>query len=116
MSELLFKTVKFPQDIMVVGLEGILDGYTQSDFDMNIKKFLDEGIYRFVFDLSKISAISSSGIGAFIKVASLCKENYGDVIIVQAQPNVIETLHLFGLPNYIQMLNNVNDAVKILSK
>lgn len=101
-------------DNAVVGLEGILDSNTENQFNEAITKMQYEGIHRFVFDLSKLNIITSSGIGSFIKIGNSCRENYGDLIIVQPQPAVQEALQVFGLFNFIRTADNVNNAVKAL--
>ncbi|MEW6027173.1 MAG: STAS domain-containing protein [Planctomycetota bacterium] len=115
MTDLVVKTMKMHDDITIIGLEGILDNNTENEFGDAIKKIQDDGCHRFVFDLSRLNIITSSGIGAFIKIANSCRENYGNVVIVQPQPSVKEALQIFGLFNFIQLADNVNDAVKVLS-
>lgn len=115
MTDLVVKTMKMPDDIAVIGLEGILDNNTENEFAETIKKIQDDGINHFVFDLSKLNIITSSGIGSFIKIANSCRENYGNIIIVQPQPAVREALQIFGLFNFIRTADDVNSAVKIFS-
>ncbi|MDI6733579.1 MAG: STAS domain-containing protein [Planctomycetota bacterium] len=114
MGDLVIKKLTLPEEIVIIGVEGILDNNTQDEFDDVIKKIQDEGIYRFVFDLSELKHITSSGIGSFVKIANLCKENYGDVVIVQPHPVVKEALTLFGLFNIVLSAADVNAAVKLL--
>jgi anti-anti-sigma factor len=114
MADLVIKTMKMPDDIVAVGPEGVLDSNTEKDFVDTIKKLQDDGICNFIFDLSKLNAITSSGIGSFIKIATSCKENYGNIVIVQPQPSVKEALKMFGLFTFVQMADNVASAVKII--
>ena len=115
MTDLVVKTMKMPDDIAVIGLEGNLDNNTEDEFGEAITKMQDDGIHRFVFDLSRLNIITSSGIGSFIKIANSCRENYGNIVIVQPQPAVKEALQIFGLFNFIQTADNVTNAVKTLS-
>jgi len=116
MSDLQVKIMKMPDDISLVGLEGELDSNTEYEFYDTVKKIQDDGIHNFVVDLSRLNMITSSGIGSFIKIANSCRENYGNIVIVQPQPNVREALEVFGLFNFIQTADNVTDAVKKLSE
>src|SRR3989339_130294 len=114
MSDLVIKTMKMPDDVVIVGLEGVLDSNTEDELADAIKKTQDEGIHFFVFELSRLNTITSSGIGSFIKIANSCRENYGNIVIVQPQPAVKEALQIFGLFNFIRTADNVTDAVRII--
>jgi anti-anti-sigma factor len=114
MTDLIIKTMKMPDDIVIIGLSGVLDSNTETNLIESIRKIQDEGISNFVFDLSNMNAITSSGIGAFIKIANSCRDNYGNIAIVQPQPAVKEALDLFGLFNFIKAADDVNNAVKLL--
>lgn len=115
MTDLVIKTMKLSDEIMLIGIEGILDNNTQNEFEESVRTIQDDSIYRLIFDLSRLSIITSSGIGAFIKIANSCRENYGNIIIVQPQAAVQEALKLFGLFNFIQLADNINEAIKTLS-
>lgn len=114
MADLTIKTMKTPDDIVIVGLNGSLDTNTENDLMDSIKKIQDEGVSNFVFDLSNLNTITSSGIGSFIKIANSCRDSYGNIVIVQPQSAVKEALELFGLFNFIKTADNVNNAVKLL--
>jgi anti-anti-sigma factor len=114
MTDMVIKTMQMPNDIVIIGLEGILDHTTEDELGDAITKIQDDGIHRFVFDLSRLNVITSSGIGSFIKIANSCRGNYGNIIIVQPQPAVREALQLFGLFTLVQTADNVTNAVKIL--
>jgi len=116
MPDIVVKIMKMPNDIVVVGPEGILDSTTEKDFVDIINKLQDDGICNFIFDLSKLNTITSSGIGSFIKIANSCRENYGNIIIVQPQPSVREALQMFGLFTLVRTADNVANAVKILGE
>ena len=116
MADLVVKTMKLPDDIVVIGPEGTLDSNTEKYFVDTIKKIQDEGIANFIFDLSRLNTITSSGIGSFIKIANSCKENYGNIVIVRPQPAVSEALQMFGLFTLIRTADNIANAIKIIEE
>jgi anti-anti-sigma factor len=116
MTDILLETLQYPDDIMVIGVEGSLDNTTLDEFEGAIRKINAEGVYRLVFDLSRLSIITSPGIGALVKIMNTCRENYGNIIIVSPRPAVRDALQLFGLFNFIIEEKDVNSALKVFTE
>lgn len=114
-GELVFQTMKLPDNVVVIGLEGPFDHDTENELMRAITEIQVGGTHHLVFNLSRLSALTSSGIGTFIKIVGSCREKGGNVVIVQPrEPAVQEMLRLFGLVNCIDIVDNVNNAVKAI--
>ncbi|MEW6027172.1 MAG: STAS domain-containing protein [Planctomycetota bacterium] len=114
MADINITTVKLPDDIVLASLEGIITSTNTDEFEQNITRLFDEDIYRIIFDMSKLTMISSSGIGALIKILGTCKEHHGNIVIVQPHRSVEESSIIFGLFNFVPLAKDVNEAVKII--
>ncbi|MBI4712569.1 MAG: STAS domain-containing protein [Planctomycetes bacterium] len=116
MDVLQIKTLRLLEDIIVIGINGTLDGITVPELEKTTQKYLDDKIYKFIFDLSGLNKIASAGAGFFTKMAAITSEHYGAIVLVQPVPPVREVLNIFGLMRYIPIVNDLDAAIKQLSK
>ncbi len=56
------------------------------------------GITKLVFDLEKLEYLSSAGLRVFLAAAKAMGEQ-GEIVIVNAGPEIMDILELAGLPN-----------------
>lgn len=116
MDVLQIKTLRLLEDIIVIGISGTLDGITVTELEKTTQKYIDSEIYRFIFDLSGLNKITSAGAGFFTKMTAITSENHGGIVLVQPVPAVREVLNIFGLMRYVPIVDNIDAAIKHLSK
>ena len=114
MADIIMTTTNLPENIVRVNLKGILNGTTTEEFEENITKLFDGNIFRLIFDMSELTMITSSGIGALIKIIATCKEHHGNIVIVQPQRSVEESSTIFGLFNFVPIAKDINEAVRTI--
>lgn len=110
------KTLKLPDDIIVIAPFGTLDSVTAPELEKTTQKFLETQIYNYIFDLSKLQGITSAGIGFFTKFAGLVGENHGSIVVIQPVASVKETMDVFGLFRYIPLADNLDTALRTINK
>ncbi len=74
--------------------------WTSEEFDLfqkHVRALLDKGVTRIVIDLSRVSLISSQGLGVLVTVFSEVKNNEGELILFKPQGCVKEVLEISGL-------------------
>ena len=81
------KEINYEDDIQTVKLTGDLDVYSEEDF----KSFIDEKIQTdkdVVFDLNDLDYLDSTGLGMFMIVYNMQKENGKSVKVINAKENI----------------------------
>ena len=116
MNDFHVKTLKLPDDIVVVAPIGKLDSVTTVELEKAVQKYLDTQIYSFIFDLSKIESITSAGIGFFAKLTSITAENHGAIVAIQPPPAVQEAMNIFGIFRYMPLVDNLDTALRTITK
>ncbi len=110
------KTLKLPDDIVVVAPVGNLDSITAPELEKATQQFIEAQICNFIFDLSKLQAITSAGIGFFTKFAGVVGENHGNIVVIQPIPAVKETMDVFGLFRHIPLADSLDTALRTINK
>ena len=119
MQELKITTEKLPSESVLIKLDGILDSITVPSLETVLKKFLDEQIYRFIFELPGLEMITSTGGGSFINLLHeiySCGTYSGVLIFVGLKPDVEEVFNIFGLLKFINIAPDKASAIKIMEK
>lgn len=74
--------------------------WTSEEFNLfheHVRVLLDKGVSRIVVDLSRVSFMSSQGLGLLVTVFSEAKSKNGEVILFKPQGCVKEVLEISGL-------------------
>ncbi len=93
--------------------EGELDSYTVAAFRESLAS-LDYGS-KLLIDLSGISFLDSTGLGALIGTVHRTREQSGKLAICSAKPNVSKLLKMTGFDRLVTMVNDFDEAVEFLS-
>ena len=73
---------------LTVNLAGSLDTATAPDLEKQLAAHTDAATRHVVFDLAKLTLISSAGLRVFAATRKMLKERNGQVTIVNAQPQI----------------------------
>jgi len=115
MDDLEITARKVSDEVVLITLNGILDGMTMHRLEKTAQYYLDEGIYKFIFNLSQVSRLSSSGAGFFVKMLGVTSENCGGIVLLQPSSNVHEVLAVLGVSSYVPVTKDMDDGIKILT-
>lgn len=96
-------------------LDGYLDTYNSPPFQEFMHKLIEKDQYRYIIvDCSKLSYISSTGIGAFNAISKMIEIHQGNLLMVKVVPKVNEVLTLLGFSNSLKIEKDVETAVDYL--
>ena len=98
------------KNIGIIKPKGNLDAASVKRFKKSFDHFL-ERVNRFVFDLSNIEFIDSSGLGALISCMKKASKIDGDIYIahLQAKPRVL--FEITRADRIFEMFDNVDAAI-----
>lgn len=98
-------TFKIKNNNLIVRVRGELDLLIAKDFSQNIDKIiLDNNIKHLILDLSKVTFIDSSGLGAILGRYKIIQQKGGRISIYGVIPSVYKILELSGILKIIPII------------
>ncbi|NLW24283.1 MAG: anti-sigma F factor antagonist [Clostridia bacterium] len=95
-------TVKIKNDNLIIKVFGELDLVVAKEFRETVDKILmDKPVKNLILDLSQVSFIDSSGLGALLGRYKLVQQKGGKMSIFGANPQVFRILDLSGVRKII---------------
>jgi anti-sigma B factor antagonist len=94
---------------------GYIDTYNSTSFLKRAEKAVAAGFARLILDLSSVSFISSTGVGALVSLLKLARQRNGDVILQSVQPRVYEVLQLLGFSQFFPIKENLEESLAYLA-
>lgn len=86
--------------VQVVRPIGSLDTMTYLTLEDQIDSLLQKAPKTIIFDMKDLEYISSSGVGVIIKARKMMKNNHGQVLLVNLQPQVEKVFEIIkALPD-----------------
>lgn len=99
-------------DISIITLEGFVDAHTAPEFEQAIQSEIDAGCCRIIVDCSKLSYISSAGLGVFMSFVEEVRERGGDIKICGLVPKVKSTFEILGFNDLYDIVEDVEAAAR----
>lgn len=99
-------------DLTVLALEGFLDAHTAPEFEAAIQKEIDENRIQLVVDCSKLTYISSAGLGVFMGFIEELRERGGDIKICGLTPKVEQVFEILGFHALYDIVPDVPAAAQ----
>lgn len=103
---------KMHDDIAVIGIEGYLDAHTAPEFERAIQSEVDAGHVRIIADCSKLTYISSAGLGVFMGFIEEVREQGGDIKICSLSPKVKQVFEILGFQALYDLCDDLGGAVQ----
>ena len=109
----LFKIETSARDnLSIVTLEGHVDAHTAPRFEEVMEAELAAGRRQIIVDCTRMSYISSAGLGVFMSFIEDTREQGGDLKICGAIPKVQATFEVLGLAEIFDILPDLAAAVQ----
>jgi anti-sigma B factor antagonist len=108
MNKLQITTLKDQDGGVTISLDGFVDAYSCDQLEKAFDNLINQGIYKFVVDLSQVNYLCSGGAGVFISVYGIVQENDGNIVLVNPKGKVKEMLELLGLSRIFSFTNTPN--------
>ena len=94
---------------MVFTFKGQLDAFSEKQFKTFVTNNLKNEL-PFIIDLSKIDFLDSSGLGALVQTAKICKKSKLGFSVV-GNSRVAQTIKLVRLGDFLNLKANLEDAL-----
>ena len=97
--------------IRILALDGYLDAHTAPQFENAIHDEMQGGHQRLVIDCSRLTYISSAGLGVFMSFIEELREVGGDIKLAAITPKVFQVFEVLGFPALFDILDTRQAAV-----
>jgi anti-anti-sigma factor len=96
----------------IVAIKGRIDSYTAPDLSKKLNEITAEQRYKIILEMSDVLFVSSAGLRVLIDIQKTCKKmKQGEVILVNIQPRVYDTLELAGFVPLFKFYTDVSSAI-----
>ena len=92
-------------------LAGLLDAFSEPTFRKVLDKYVEEGPFNIILDLSQIDFIDSSGIGALVQIAKKIQNSGGSLQLI-TNPRVMQTVKMVRLEQFFKLQPSVEAALE----
>jgi anti-sigma B factor antagonist len=104
-------TIQTAQDEpCIVVIRGEMDVFTSPEVKEALAQQVLDGHRQFVIDLSRVSYIDSTGLGALIAGLKGARENDGSIAIVTSNAQISRIFEITGLTKIFSMFDSVDRA------
>lgn len=117
-TKIKIKQIANHKDMVIVNVVGELDhtsNYTDSIYK-EIIPLLEKGVIFFVFNLSELSYIDSTGILNLLYCFLKVKKIKGEIKFVGVSDRVKEIFESIGITKFISLYSNVAEAINSFGK
>ncbi len=95
----------------IITLDGILNADTASQLDDLLKDLSGLDCPCLLLDVSKLTYISSAGIGCFIGIIKLIRSKGGDIHFYDMEPKVYRVFKLLDMDDFFKFFTDFDEAV-----
>ena len=99
-------------DLSILSLEGYLDAHTAPDFERAVQTEFEAGRVRLVIECSRLTYISSAGLGVFMSFVEEIRAAAGDIKICGLAPKVFQVFDILGFSALFDIVDDLPAAVQ----
>ena len=100
------------QGLSVLALDGYLDAHTAPEFEKTVQTEFEAGRAQMIVECSKLSYISSAGLGVFMSFIEEIRAAQGDIKICGLEPKVYQVFDILGFSALFDILPDLPAAVQ----
>ena len=97
--------------VRILALDGYLDAHTAPVFEKAIQEEFESGRKNIVVDCSKLTYISSAGLGVFMSFIEEIRDAGGDIRLAGIVPKVYQVFEVLGFPSLFQIFDATPAAI-----
>ncbi|OAS20675.1 STAS domain-containing protein [Paenibacillus oryzisoli] len=102
-------------DIVIVSLQGRLDGSTSASLESAFAKLVEQGNGKFVFNLQGLDYVSSAGLRSLLSAAKMVKVIQGRLALAHMNEQVKEVFDMSGFSSIFKLYETENEAVNAIN-
>lgn len=107
-------TEQLQGDIMLVSLQGRLDGNTSASLESAFAKLVEQGNGKFVFNLQGLDYVSSAGLRSLLSAAKMVKVIQGKLALARMNEHVKEVFDMSGFSSIFKLYETEDEAVNAI--
>ena len=100
------------QGISVLALEGYLDAHTAPDFEKAVQTEFEAGRVKLLVECSRLTYISSAGLGVFMSFIEEIREAGGDIKICGLVPKVYQVFDILGFSALFDIVPDLTAGIQ----
>jgi anti-sigma B factor antagonist len=100
------------QGLSVLALAGYLDAHTAPEFEKAVETEFEAGRVKLVVECSRLTYISSAGLGVFMSFIEEIRSAGGDIKICALDPKVFQVFDILGFSALFDILPDLPAAVR----
>ncbi len=100
------------QGLSVLALAGYLDAHTAPEFEKAVQNEFEAGRVKLVVECSRLTYISSAGLGVFMSFIEEIRSAGGDIKICALDPKVFQVFDILGFSALFDILPDLPAAVQ----
>ncbi len=100
------------QGLSVLSLDGYLDAHTAPEFEKAIQTEFEAKRLKIVVECSRLSYISSAGLGVFMSFIEEIREAGGDIKICALAPKVFQVFEILGFSALFDIVPDLPAAIQ----
>jgi anti-anti-sigma factor len=97
--------------VLIIGVSGRLDSTTSAALEKEVRRQLQTGTARIVFDLSALEYLSSAGLRVFMMAAREIRGK-GSLAVAAPTPHVKQILDIAAVATFARIYDTVTEAVE----
>ena len=97
-------------DTRVLNCVGYIDTYNSPQFSRIVNAEIKNDVKNLIFDLSKVTYISSTGIGTFPTFLKNVSPKGGNIVLIGMTDRVREVFQLLGFSSFFNKADTVKEA------
>ena len=102
-------------DYFVIGIDGDLDASSCIVLDKSISEAVSKGEKKIIVDCSRLSYISSAGLGVFMSYLQDFENNKISLVLFNLSEKVKNVFQILGLDQLIQIVNTKEEAKALVN-
>ena len=103
---------KEQDDILIVSIKGSLDGTSSGMAEKELAILFKKNKYRFLFDLSEMEYLSSTGLRVLLDLTKKVKRVDGKIVLCCLAPFIKEIFEISGFTHFIPIHESVEEGLK----
>ena len=100
------------EGLSILALDGYLDAHTAPQFEKAVEDEFNAGRLKIIVECSRLTYISSAGLGVFMSFVEEIREAGGDIKICGLSPKVHQVFEILGFPDLFDIVDDLPAAIR----
>ena len=99
-------------NVSILSLDGEVNAFNSRDLVAKIANLIEEGQYHIAVNLTEVTYVDSSGLGALVSGLKKVKAHDGSLTLIDPQPDVREALRMTRLDTIFHITDSVSEIAQ----